>query len=81
MAKKLLIYICLDSSISYRLDFVRCNFKRGYYTYFKQENYDVLVVWRRDYIFIAYIVELAKREIDFFLLNLILCIYHIMMLN
>jgi len=64
LAKKLPIYICLDSPISYRLDFIKHNFKKGYYTYFKQENYDVLVVWRRDYIFIAYIVELAKKEID-----------------
>lgn len=64
LARKLPIYICLENPISYGMDFISHNFKKGNYTYFKQDNYDVLVIWRRHFVFIVYIVELAQKEID-----------------
>lgn len=64
LAQRLPIFIVLENSIYYGLEFIKENFKYGYYTYLKKENYDTLVVWRRNYIFIAFIMQNAKKNLD-----------------
>ena len=64
LAQRLPIFIVLENSIYYGLEFIKENFKYGYYTYLKKENYDALVVWRRNYIFIAFIMQNAKKNLD-----------------
>ncbi len=64
LAQKLPIYIFIENSIYNGIEFISKNFKKGYYTYDRKGNYDVLIVWRGSYIFVSFIIELAEKELD-----------------
>lgn len=63
LSKQLPIFICLENPVYYGMDFIEKNFKNGNYSFLKREKYTALVVWRRHFVFIAYIIELAKNEL------------------
>lgn len=58
------VYICLENSIYQGIEFISKNFKKGYFTFLQKDAYTVFIVWRRNYIFISYIIEPAEKELE-----------------
>lgn len=58
------VYICLENSICHGIEFISKNFKKGYFTFLQKDAYTVFIVWRRNYIFISYIIEPAENELE-----------------
>lgn len=64
IVRQLPVFICLENSIYYGIDFISKNFKDGFFSFIHKDKYDVLIVWRGSYIFIGYIIELARKELE-----------------
>lgn len=64
ITRQIPVYIISEINIAQSLDFIEKNYKRAKYYYIDQREYVILVIYRKKYVFIAYIIESAKKDID-----------------
>ena len=63
IAQQLPIYIIIENNIYSSIEFISKNFKRGNYFFIDKKGYVLVVIWRKSYIFLGYIIELAKPDL------------------
>lgn len=63
IAQQLPIYIIAENSIYHSIEFISKNFKRGNYSFINKRGYVIVVIWRKSYIFLGYIIEIAKPDL------------------
>lgn len=69
LVNRLPIFIVLENYVAIFLSRIKTNFSGGHYTYIEKKQYFALVVYRRNYVCISYIIEEAKIELDNILPN------------